>query len=141
LRRSVACACVHFAMSGPNQLAPIFILSGDSYLTARSEQGPLRHLMHRGRARSVPKGQQLLLLGRIAVRLNESTGPAGKVPTPAASSLRMPDIRPHSCSPSRCRALVGPLSPKFDRFPRAITKRCFIVWNKQRAVLDGVRGG
>jgi tetratricopeptide (TPR) repeat protein len=40
----------------------------------------LRQRQRSGRARSVPKGQQLLLLGRIAVRLNESTGPAGKVP-------------------------------------------------------------
>src|SRR5262249_47564680 len=39
-------AVLHFAMLGPNQLAPRFpILSGDSYLTARSEQGPLRHLI------------------------------------------------------------------------------------------------
>jgi hypothetical protein len=40
-----------------------------------------------------------------------------------------------------CQALVGPAPPKFDRFPRALTKRSGIVWNKQRAVLDGVRSG
>src|SRR5262249_53460331 len=56
----------------------------------------LRHRQRNGRVDLLPKGQHLLLVGRIAVRLNETAGPVGQslsIPARHVSDLRGDELR------------------------------------------------
>src|SRR5438045_3396460 len=63
---------------------------------ATTRQSRWRERVPQRPRRSPPKGQDLLLVGRVAVRLNETAGPAGQplsIPPRHVSDLRGDELR------------------------------------------------